>query len=195
MTRARKFPSLLTAALVTTGVSTAADQIDWTVVDGWDVAYYPGSKGCQAFALFDERTAFFIGYDGKGVQPALDVTMLDKGWDMIGDGVEQPVRLHFGEQAAWTLNMDGVILNDYSGLHILIDAQTPSARQFTREFKQERTMTWHLADEQLGTFSLAGSNNAFKEVSACHEFHRKARAVRSNSLKVRSPKSDDPFAD
>ncbi|WP_424985846.1 hypothetical protein [Microbulbifer sp. S227A] len=191
MMRTRVLPSLFTAALLATGAR--SEPVDWANVDGWDVAYYPGSKGCQAFALFDEETAFFIGFDGKGDNPALDVTVLNTGWDMIEHGKEYPVRLRFGDQAAWTLNMDGVVLNGYPGLHILIDAETASARQFTREFKRERVMAWQRAEQALGQFPLSGSNNAFAAVRQCHEFHRKARAARSAASRERSPKGDDPF--
>ncbi|MEP3329147.1 hypothetical protein [Sedimentitalea sp.] len=183
---------LYTATLL---ASTATAQpVDWANVDGWDVAYYPGSKGCQAFALFEEETAFFIGYDGKGEKPALDVTVLNTGWDMIEHGEEYPVRLRFGDQAAWTLNMDGVILNGFPGLHILIDAETTSARQFTREFKRERVMAWRRADQTLGRFPLTGSNNAFTAVRNCHEFHREARAAQAKTSRKRSAKTNDPFA-
>ncbi len=192
MIRTRVLPSLFAVTLLTTGAR--AEPVDWANVDGWDVAYYPGSKGCQAFTLFDEETAFFIGFDGKGDNPALDVTLLNSAWDMIEHGEEYPVRLRFGDQAAWTLNMDGVVLNGYPGFHILIDADTPSARQFTREFKRERVMLWRHADQTLGTFSLSGSNNAFTAVRQCHEFHRKARAARSAASRERSPKTGDPFA-
>ncbi|MDU9004917.1 hypothetical protein [Sedimentitalea todarodis] len=188
----RVFLSLCAAALLAT--ATAAQPVDWANINGWDVAYYPGSKGCQAFALFDEETAFFIGYDGKGEKPALDVTVLNTSWDMIEHGEEYPVRLRFGDQAAWTLNMDGVVLNGFPGLHILIDAGTSSAQQFTREFKRERIMAWRRADQTLGRFPLTGSNNAFKAVHNCHAFHREARAVRAKTSRVRSPKTDDPFA-
>lgn len=193
MKQALRIMSLLIAPVF--AAPAVAEPVDWAVVDGWDVAYYPGSQGCQAFALFDGSTAFFIGYDGKRGRPALDVTVLNRSWDMIAHGEEYPIRLRFGEQAAWTLNMDGIVLNGYPGLHILIDAQTPSARLFTREFKREREMTWRKADQTLGSFPLNGSNNAFNAVSACHEFHQKARKQRAGSLRVRSPKTADPFAD
>lgn len=174
--------------------STATAQpVDWANIDGWDVAYYPGSKGCQAFALFDEETAFFIGYDGKGDKPALDVTVLNTGWETIEHGEEYPVRLRFGDQAAWTLNMDGVVLNGFPGLHILIDAGTPSAQQFTREFKRERIMAWRRSDQTLGSFPLTGSNNAFNAVRSCHEFHREAREARAKTSRERSPKTNNPF--
>lgn len=171
-----------------------ANQIDWSVVNGWDIAYYPGSNGCHAFALFEEKTAFFIGYDGKGSDPALDVTILNSDWTDIADSNEYPVRVRFGEQAAWTLSMDGVVLNGYPGLHILINSQTPSARLFARQFRREHTMTFWLDGEMLGAFPLKGSNRAFQAVNTCHQFHREAIRARANSDLVRSPKSADPFA-
>lgn len=185
--------ALLAAPLLATAPA-RANQVDWAVVRGWDIAYYPGSNGCHAFAQFDEKTAFFIGFDGKGKRPALDVTILNTGWNMIADGEEYPVRLQFGEQAAWTLNMDGVILNGYPGLHILIDSETPSASLFMREFRREHSMTWRLSGDALGTFPLKGSNKALKAVEVCHEFHRKARAAREDARMARSPKTFDPFA-
>jgi hypothetical protein len=188
---ARRRTALLAALLAT---PLGANQVEWAVVRGWDIAYYPRSQGCLAFALFDEQTAFFIGYDGKGARPALDVTILNTDWDMIADGEEYPVRLQFGDQAAWTLNMDGVILNGYPGLHILIDAETPSARLFKREFRREHTMSWQLSGTELGTFPLKGSNKAFEAVGLCHDFHREARAARAHTLVARSPKTADPFA-
>ncbi len=179
--------SLLAAILIASAAP--ADTIDWAVADGWDISFYPGSAGCQAFALLQENTAFFIGYDTTGGQVALDITMLNKTWTEIDEGIEYEVRLRFGEQPSWTLAMDGIHLNGLPGLNILIDTQSAGAKQFINEFRNERMMQWALPARSLGRFSLDGSRNAFREIGACQE-HFETKALQSPALTVSTTDKD-----
>ena len=188
--------SLLTAALIAGATVAPADIIDWKTVDGWDISFYPGSAGCQAFALFEENTAFFIGYDSTENQLSLDVTILDESWASIEDGTEYPIKLRFGDESAWTLNMDGVRLDGYPGLNIMIDATSAEARLFIEEFQHERSMEWRYQKTVLGRYTLSGSRKAFDEVIACQRSYTQAMTSDADPFAA-SPASDsdsDPFS-
>lgn len=162
---AARIKLLLMAALV---ASTAtADSIVWRKLGGWDVSFYPGSAGCQAFALFEKNTAFFIGFDDMGELLTLDVTIVDQSWNSIEDGKEYPIRLRFGDEGIWSLDMDGVRVDGFPGLNIMIDAKTPEAKLFIEEFKRELSMEWSYEDAPLGRYTLSGSRDAFDEVKRC----------------------------
>ncbi len=167
----RHLSCFFTALAMLCAPSAWAQAVDWKTVDDWRISFYPGSQGCQAFVLYEEHTAFFIGFDRTRPARALDVTILDRRWSAIRNGTEYRVRLRFGSQPAWTLNMDGVMLNGLPGLHILIDASGADARQFVAQFQRERVMEWQHGETRLGRFPLTGSRRAFDEVRRCQEHH------------------------
>lgn len=171
------------------------ETIDWKTIDGWDISFYPGSEGCQAFALFEEDTAFFIGFDNTGDSLALDVTLLDQRWGSLEDGKEYSVTLHFGNETPWTLNMDGVRMDDYPGLNILIDASSDEADLFIDEFQRETRMEWTYEGNKLGRYTLRGSRRAFDEVIACQRSYFEAVKSQSDPFATSGSTKTDPFAD
>lgn len=178
------------------GTNTAqAETIDWKTVGGWDISFYPASEGCQAFALFEEDTAFFIGFDNTDNTLALDVTLLDQRWSSIEDGKEYAVKLHFGNETPWTLNMDGVQLDGYPGLNILIDASSDEADLFIDEFQRETRMEWSYEGNRLGRYTLRGSRRAFDEVIACQKSYFEAVQTQSDPFSASGTKKKDPFSD
>lgn len=166
---ARSFLPALALAMAGTGVH--ADTEDWKKIGSWDVSFYPGSKGCQAYALFDQETAFFIGFDNNENALSLDITLLDETWQEIEAGKEYPIELRFGDQTPWTLSMSGIRMDGYPGLHAMIDAKSLESDVFIEEFQQESRMAWRHDDELLGGYTLNGSRNAFEEVIACQRSH------------------------
>lgn len=140
---------------------------EWAAVGGWDIGYYPASEGCLAFGLFENDTAFFIGFDNTGDMQSLDVTLIDRSWTQIKDGSEHDILVRFGDNPAWTLRMKGSQIEDFPALNIHMDANSPEARQFTRQFQHETQMEWLLNGEALARLTLSGSKRAFDEVSAC----------------------------
>lgn len=164
---ARYLPFALALALLPAPSPTdAATPERWAYTDGWDVGYYPTTRGCLAFATFD-GTGFFIGFDTRGRIPALDITMLDETWASIEPGTRYPVTLALGDEPPWILDMTGVFMDGAPGLNILVDASTDKAATFIEEFQRELRMTWSYGDAQLGHFTLRGSRRAFDEVLAC----------------------------
>lgn len=141
--------------------------IEWATVGGWDIGYYPASEGCLAFGLFENNTAFFIGFDNTEDMQSLDVTLIDRSWKQITDGSEHDILVRFGDHAAWTLNMKGSQIEDFPALNIHIDANSPEARQFIEQFQRETQMEWLLNGEALARLTLSGSKRAFEEVRAC----------------------------
>lgn len=187
---------ILTAGFLAAGpTGAAADTIDWKTVGGWDISFYPGSEGCQAFALFEEDTAFFIGFDNTGGVLALDVTLLDERWSSIQDGKEYSVTLHFGNETPWTLEMDGVQLDGYPGLNIMIDAGSDEADLFVDEFQRETRMEWSFGGSRLGRYTLRGSRRAFDEVIACQRSYFEALETQTDPFATSGTGKTDPFAD
>lgn len=187
---------ILTAGFLAAGLSGAtAETIDWKTVGGWDISFYPSSEGCQAFALFEEDTAFFIGFDNTGGVLALDVTLLDERWTSIEDNKEYSVTLHFGNETPWTLEMDGVQMDGFPGLNIMIDASSDEADLFIDEFQRETRMEWYFGNNRLGRYTLRGSRRAFDEVIACQRSYFDALSSQSDPFATSGSGKRDPFAD
>lgn len=171
----------------------AADTILWKEVSGWDISFYPGAEGCQAFVTFEADTSFFIGFDGTENQLSLDVTLLDQKWSSLEDGKEYDITVKFGNESPWNVSMTGLILGDYPGLNILIDAGSDQAALFVEEFQRETRMEWSYQGTSLGRFTLRGSRRAFNEVIACQQSYHKAKSGQSDPFAT--GKKKDPFAD
>ncbi|WP_425043951.1 hypothetical protein [Primorskyibacter sp. S87] len=170
-----------------------AETIDWKTVGGWDISFYPGSEGCQAFALFEEDTAFFLGFDNTDNELVLDVTLLDQRWASIEGGKEYDIEVKFGDETPWSLEMDGIVIDDHPGLNIMIDAGSDEASLFVDEFQRETSMRWSFNDNVLGKYTLRGSRRAFDEVINCQKSYMAALASQSDPFA--SSSSSDPFAD
>jgi len=185
-------PSILrastTAALLITGGFATGDTIDWKTIGGWDISFYPASEGCQAFAMFEEDTAFFIGFDNTGGTLNLGITLLDERWRSIEDGTEYSITAQFGSESPWTLAMDGVRVDEYPGLNLLIDANSDQADLFIDEFQRKGSMTWSFGDSTLGRYTLKGSRKAFNEVVACQRSYLEAVSGSADPFT-----SSDPF--
>jgi len=187
---------LISAGFLAIGLSGAnAETIDWKTVGGWDISFYPSSEGCQAFALFEEDTAFFIGFDNSGDNLLPDVTLLDERWTSIEGDKEYSVTLHFGNETPWTLEMDGVQLDGFPGLNIMIDASSDEADLFINEFQRETKMVWSFGSNTLGRYTLRGSRRAFDEVIACQRSYFEALGSQADPFATSGTKKSDPFAD
>ncbi|KAE9629942.1 hypothetical protein [Parasedimentitalea maritima] len=191
MTTSYSFPSALRlgfiGALLGIGSGTAADTIDWKTVGGWDVSFYPSSEGCQAFALFEEDTAFFIGFDNTGGNLSLDITLLDNRWRSIENGSEYSITAKFGNESPWTLAMDGIQVDGFPGLNMLIDANSDQAGLFIDEFQRKGSMTWSFGNSPLGRYTLRGSRKAFNEVVACQRSYLEALNGSSDPFATSDP--------
>lgn len=185
-------PSILrastTAALLITGDFATGDTIDWKTIGGWDISFYPASEGCQAFAMFEDDTAFFIGFENSGGTLNLGITLLDERWRSIEDGTEYSITARFGNESPWTLAMDGVRVDEFPGLNLLIDANSDQADLFIDEFQRKGSMTWSFGDSTLGRYTLKGSRKAFNEVVACQTSYLEATSDSTDPFT-----SSDPF--
>jgi len=189
-------PAIALVATLATGVTPAsADTIDWKTVGGWDISFYPGSSGCQAFAVFEDDSAFFIGFDNNDNQLSLDVTLLDQRWTSIEAGKEYSIKLRFGNETPWTLEMDGIQTDGYPGLNIMIDAHSDEADLFIAEFQRETKMEWTFNGSLLGRFTLRGSRRAFDEVIACQRSYFEALSSQADPFATSGSGRTDPFAE
>ncbi|TLP67881.1 hypothetical protein FEE96_04980 [Parasedimentitalea maritima] len=191
MTTSYSIPSVLRlgiiGALLGIGSGTAADTIDWKTVGGWDVSFYPSSEGCQAFSLFEEDTAFFIGFDNTGGNLSLDITLLDNRWRSIENGSEYSITAKFGNESPWTLAMDGIQVDGFPGLNMLIDANSDQAGLFIDEFQRKGSITWSFGSSPLGRYTLRGSRKAFNEVVACQRSYLEALNGSSDPFATSDP--------
>lgn len=188
--------ALAAAGLMAAAVSPApAQTIEWKKIGGWDISFYGAAAGCQAFALFEENTAFFIGFDNTDDFLTLDVTLLDARWKSIEDGKEYAIEVRFGDETPWTLNMDGVRIDGYPGLNIMIDAAADESDLFVGEFQRETRMEWSYGDSLLGRYTLRGSFRAFDEVIACQRSYFEALDAQRDPFSSSGGGKRDPFAD
>ena len=184
----------IAAALTVLPLAAQAETIKWKDVGAWDISFYPGSEGCQAFAVFEEGTAFFIGFDNTDDLLALDVTLIDSRWSSIEDGKEYPITVKFGNETPWTLDMNGILVDDYPGLNIMIDAGKDQAALFVDEFQRKTSMEWSYSGSSLGRYTLSGSRRAFDEVVACQQSYFQALEGQSDPF-AGGGSSTDPFSD
>ncbi len=182
----------LAASLALGTTAATAEVIDWKTIGGWDISFYPDSEGCQAFAVFERNTAFFIGFDGTDNQLTLDITLLDQRWSSIEEGRQYDVSVKFGNESPWNLSMDGLNTDGYPGLNIMIDAGNDQASLFVEEFQRETRMEWTFKGALLGRYTLKGSRRAFDEVINCQRSYAAAVSSQSDPF---SKKKSDPFAD
>ncbi|MFT4962284.1 MAG: hypothetical protein ACI92Z_003381 [Paracoccaceae bacterium] len=175
--------------------SVSAETIDWKMVDDWDISYYPGSSGCQAFAVFDGQTAFFIGFDANDDELSLDVTILDERWSSIMDGEDYPISVKFGDESPWTLGMSGTVVDNYSGLNLMIDISSDEAELFIDEFQRENSMEWSFSGNQLGHYTLRGSRRAFNEAVACQRAYIDTADKKDDPFAGNNSGKSDPFSD
>jgi len=182
----------LIATLIVAPITAAADTVLWKNVGGWDISFYPGSEGCQAFAVFEQDTAFFIGFDSTGDTLTLEVTILDQRWGSIEQGKEYDISVKFGNESPWNVSMDGLNIDGYPGLNIEIDASTDQASLFVDEFQRETRMAWSYSGALLGQYTLRGSRRAFEEVIACQRSYADAQASQSDPF---ATSKTDPFSD
>lgn len=172
------------------------DPRGWAKVDGWDIAWYPEMRGCQAFALFEENTAFFIGYDKTHGKRSLNITLIDKRWTKIKDGDEHRVQVRFGDNPAWDLTMDGRSIDDYPALMIHMSAAASETRTLINQFRRESEMRWQLEDQQLARLTLRGSRRAFSAVQDCEANYaappRPKGPVRPQMRPVAGPRKAPP---
>lgn len=159
------------AALLHPPAALASGTTDWATEGVWDVSFYTGTMGCQAYALFDDGTAFFIGFDTRGIRPQLDIILADRSWEMITPGAPHEVTVKFGDESPWVLSMQGVTLSEFPGLAIHVDARSEEAALFIDEFQRENAMSWILGGAALGRYTLRGSRRAFDAVIACQAAH------------------------
>ncbi|KUJ76922.1 hypothetical protein AVO45_10555 [Ruegeria marisrubri] len=184
--------NLAALAVAAMAGAASADPVDWKSVGGWDVSFYPNSEGCQAFALFEEDTAFFIGFDSTFNELSLEVTLMDERWGSIEAGKEYQIGVKFGDETPWSLGMEGLQTDGFPGLRLMIDAGTDEADLFVKEFQRETSMTWNYGDAVLGRYTLRGSRRAFDEVVNCQLSYLEAKSSQSDPF---AASNSDPFSD
>ncbi|MBE1282716.1 MAG: hypothetical protein GJ676_05340 [Rhodobacteraceae bacterium] len=118
------------------------------------------------------------------------MTLLDERWSSIEAGKEYSITVKFGDESPWTLPMDGVRIDDYPGLNILVDAESDEADLFVDEFQRETSMSWSYSGNSLGRYTLRGSRRTFDEVVNCQRSYFEALEAQSDPFA-----KADPFAD
>ncbi len=188
--------ALSLAALVVASPALAEPTI-WREVGGWDISYYPSQEGCIAMTEFEDGTFFFIGYDFSITEPTLDVILMDDRWQSIEADKEYSVQLFFGDEAPWSITMNGQDFDGTPGLSAYQSAYGDQADLFIAEFQRELTMDWQFQGRSLGQFSLRGSRQAMDEVQACQNSYLEARDADGTdpfATNASAAATEDPFA-
>lgn len=167
-----------------------AEVTNWRKVSGWDIDFYSSLRACQAYTTYEGGTGFFIGFTNIGDDLLLDVTLMDKSWRSIEAGKEYGVKVFFGDETPWTLNMEGENFGETPGLTFSLSLNE-KANLFAEEFQRETRMAWYYEGVRLGNYTLRGSRKAFQETLACQKSYISATSSTGDPF-ARS--SGDPFA-
>lgn len=172
-----------------------ADVTLWKDVGNWSIGFYPNLPGCLAYTSYERGTHFWIGLIKKDDRTLLDVSLMDDAWKSIEPGKEYSVKVYFGDETPWTLEMSG---KDYDGspaINFAFDAYSEKAGLFVEEFQRELGMAWYYQNVQLGRYSLRGTQKAFDEVVACQKSFNEAVSSVSDPFGGPSGSSKtDPFS-
>lgn len=171
----------------------SADSTLWKTVGWWDISFYSESQGCSALAVYDGGVSFFIGLDASGDEIAMEVLLFDEKWKSIEDDKEYEVKVAFGNETPWTLDMTGRKAENISGLRILIPLSSEQAADFADEFMRETSMEWTYEGVSLGSLALDGSRQAFNEAIACTRSYREAVEQAADPFGKVAPGDGDPF--
>jgi hypothetical protein len=189
--------SIVTGASIATilPAQATADVTTWKKVEGWDIGFYENLPGCLAYMPYEGGTHFWIGFIKKDDGILLDVSLMDDAWESIEAGKEYSVKVYFGDETPWTLEMSGRVYDGSPALNFAFDASTEQSGTFAREFMRETGMKWYYRNTMLGHYSLRGSRQAFDEAVACQKSFNEAVAGVSDPFGGSSGGSNsDPFS-
>lgn len=176
-------------------VQTKAEVTLWKKAGNWSVDFYSALPGCLASLAYEGGTFFMIGFIREDDRILLDVTLMDKAWGSIESGKEYSIKVYFGDETPWTLEMTGQDYNGIPGLNFAFDAMTDQSGEFAKEFMRETGMKWFYKNSLLGSYSLRGSRQAFDEAVACQRSFNEAVSGVSDPFRGSSHGSNsDPFA-
>jgi len=186
----------LVGTLCLGSAAAAAEPTLWKTVGWWDVKFYPDDKGCSASTVFEAGTTFFIGFSMIENDLGFEIYMYDKSWGSIEKGKEYPIRVTFGDETPWDLDMTGVeSVNGWPGLRFWNSADSGKIDRFLGEFQRELSMEWRYRGSSLGKLSLRGSRAAFTEVMACQTSFLDALADRDPFADGSTSPGGDPFSE
>lgn len=188
--RATALAAMISFALAGGG---QAETTLWKTVGWWDISFYPNAAGCSAFASYDGGISFFLGLDGSGDEMAMEVLLFDEKWKSIEEGKDYEVKVAFGNETPWTLDMTGRKADTVSGLRILIPISSEQAANFADEFMRSSHMEWTYEGVSLGRLGLDGSRQAFSEAIDCTKSYQEAIGQSSDPFSGASPNAGDPF--
>lgn len=172
-----------------------AEITQWKVVGEWDVSFYSNADGCLAYAEYEGGMSFFIGLTDLSTSALLEVSLLKDQWQGIEAGKEYSIKVQFGNEEPWTLEMLGVKLETLNGLTFTFDASSDQAALFAEEFMREVSMDWSYAGQTVDYVTLRGSRAAFEEAVACAKSYRDAITPSDDPFSSGGQRSsDDPFA-
>lgn len=168
--------SIVTVASLATMLAAPlkADVTSWKKVGGWDIGFYPNLPGCLAYMPYEGGTHFWIGFIRRDDDILLDVSLMDDAWRSIEAGKEYSVKVYFGDETPWTLEMSGRNYDGSPALNFTFDASTEQSGRFVNEFMRETGMKWYYNNAMLGHYSLRGSRQALDEAVACQKSFNEA---------------------
>lgn len=167
----------------------------WKNVGDWDVSFYSNSPGCFAYMYYEGGTSFWLGFIKRDDDILLEVSLMDDAWKSIEAGKEYSVKVYFGDETPWTLEMSGKDFDGSPALSYAFDASTEQSGLFLDEFIRETGMKWYYRNAMLGHYSLKGSRQAMNETVDCQRSFNEAVAGVSDPFGGSSGGSNsDPFS-
>lgn len=178
-----------------TSTKALADVSEWKVVGNWNIDFYSNGPGCGASTVYGAETLFLIGLLKRDDDILLGVTIIDDAWESIEAGKEYAVKVYFGDETPWTLEMTGRDFSGSPGLSFTFDSSTEQSGLFAEEFTKETSMKWFYQNVMLGHYSLRGTRAAFEEIVACQKSFNEATSGVSDPFGGSSGSSNpDPFS-
>lgn len=162
--------SFLALALLLIGPDGAyADVSKWKTVGTWDVSFYDKVPGCLASASYDGGISFFIGFELLDNKNLLRVSLANESWTSLENGKEYPIKVYFGDETPWNLEMGAELANGLPILNFWFNASSEQSNLFLEEFQRELNMEWFFSGVSLGNLSLRGSKLAIDATLECQK--------------------------
>lgn len=190
-----RFTFLAAGIIAAAPAMAISETSNWKSVGGWDISFYSNLPGCLAYTSYEEGTSFFIGFMLDDDALLIDVTLMDDRWESIEEGKEYNVKVHFGDETPWSMEMTGKDYSGTPGLNVAIDVESDQAELFAEEFQRETGMKWTYGDTTLGNYTLRGSRAAFQETISCQQSFNEAVSNASDPFSGNGSGPRDPFAD
>ena len=155
-------------ALTCFGSGTAREdlQIDETVYksESWTIGYNSSVKGCVAWAISDDSTTVWIGFDGREPDIPTYLAFTNPNWRSIEPRKFYELQIQALGSHGWRGYGSGVERPNEKGLFVF-----GVRRRFLQEFAQASGVVLLLNKEVLTRTNISGASDAIEKLMSCQE--------------------------